>query len=252
MRPLSLALIAALLAPAAGAAAAAAEAEGTKDRALILTGVNNHDWKATTPYLKKTLEQGGYFAVDVDEDPSAPSLADPEKLKGYKVLVLNFNTNKRWAPEREANFLAFVKGGGGLVVVHAADNAFDGWDEYDKLVGGTWRSKGSSFPERGTFHPAYGTFEVKVVDPDHPITKGLDGSFKTKDEKYSNLRIQPNIRVLARAEEQGKPQPMLFVLDYGKGRVFQTALGHDLGAMQTPQFVDTLIRGARWAAGELK
>ena len=246
---LALALIAGSLVPLAGAA----EPEAAKDRALILTGVNNHDWKATTPYLKKTLEQGGYFAVDVDDDPAAPSLADPAKLKGYRVLVLNFNTNKRWSRDREANFLDFVKDGGGLVVVHAADNAFEGWDEYDKLVGGTWRSKGgSSFPDRGTFHPAYGPFEVKVVDADHPITKGLDGTFTTKDEKYSNLRLQPNIRVLARAEEQGKPQPMLFVLDYGKGRVFQTALGHDLGAMQNSQFVDTLIRGARWAAGELK
>ena len=249
MRILSLALIAALTLPAAGRAA---DADGPKDRALILTGVNNHDWKATTPYLKKTLEQGGYFTVDVDDDPAAPSLADAEKLKGYKVLVLNFNTNKRWSADREANFLDYIKGGGGLVAVHAADNAFDGWDEYDKLVGGTWRSRGSSFPDRGTFHPAYGSFEVKVVDAEHPITKGIDPTFTTRDEKYSNLRLQPNIRVLARAEEQGKPQPMLFVLDYGKGRVFQTALGHDLAAMQTPQFVDTLIRGARWAAGELK
>ena len=200
MKPISLALIAALSLPAA---ALAEDGDAPKDRALLLTGVNNHDWKATTPYLKKTLEQGGYFAVDVDEDPAVPSLADPEKLKGYKILVLNFNTNKRWSADREANFLNFIKGGGGLVVVHAADNAFDGWDEYDKLVGGTWRSRGSSFPDRGTFHPAYGSFEVKVVDADHPITKGIDPAFTTRDEKYSNLRLQPNIRILRRPRSRG-------------------------------------------------
>jgi type 1 glutamine amidotransferase len=223
-------------------------ADGEKPRVLILTGVNNHRWQETTPYLKELLEKEGVFAVDVEDDPAAPALSDKGKLKGYKALVLNFNTNKRWGPEREANFLGFVRDGGGLVVVHAADNAFDGWDEYDKLVGGTWRGKGTSFPDRGTFHPPYGPFEVAVIDRDHPITRGLGPSFATTDEKYTNLRLQDNIRVLAQAMHDGRPQPMLFVSDYGKGRMFQTALGHDLAAMKNPQFRETLARGTRWAA----
>lgn len=244
------ALLALFVAMSATGAALAEDAPSA--RALILTGENNHDWKATTPKIKGALEQGGYFAVDVSDDPEAPILSDPEKLKAYKIIVLNLNRGKRWSAEREKNFLDYVKGGGGLVVVHAANNAFDGWDDYDTLVGGTWRSKGTAFPDRGTFHPAYGPFEVKVVDPDHPITRGLEPTFTTKDEKYSNLRLQKDIHVLAQAEEGGKPQPMLFVLTSGKGKVFHTALGHDLAAMQNPQFLDTLIRGARWAAGDLE
>jgi uncharacterized protein len=224
------------------------ESRADSPRVLILTGVNNHDWKKTTPHLRETLEKAG-FAVDVSEDPSAPELEDAEGLKKYKALVLNFNTNTRWSAKRDANFLTFVRDGGGLVVVHAADNAFDGWDEYDKLVGGTWRRKGSSFPEKGTFHPRYGEFEVKVVDDKHPITKGLGPKFTTTDEKYSNLKLQDNIHVLAEAEQDGKSQPMLFVSRYGKGRMFQSALGHDLKAMSTPEFNETLTRGTRWACG---
>jgi uncharacterized protein len=219
-----------------------------KARLLLLTGENNHDWKATTPYLKKVLEDSGYFAVDVSEDPEAPVLSDAEKLKTYKAIVLNLNRGKRWPEDREKNFLDFVKNGGGLVVVHASNNAFTGWEEYDKIVGGTWRGKGTVFPEKGTFHPPYGPFEVQVVDANHPITKGIGPTFSTRDEKYSNLRLQDNIHVLAHAMEGGKPQPLIFTLDYGKGRVFHTALGHDLAAMQNPQFIDTLIRGSRWAA----
>ena len=250
MRTLLLATAATLLV-SGSSHLSAAEDDKASARALILTGVNNHDWKATTPYLKSVLEKGG-FQVDVSDDPDAPILSEPEKLENYGVIVLNLNRNPRWEATREANFLNYVRQGGGLVVVHAADNAFPGWDEYDKLVGGTWRSRGTSFPERGTFHPAYGDFEVKVVDPDHPITKGIGPTFTTRDEMYTNLKLHDNIHVLAQGDYQGKPQPLLFVSDYGKGRMFQTALGHDLNAMKTPQFVETLVRGTRWAVGGVK
>jgi type 1 glutamine amidotransferase len=241
----------ALTAASPGAARPSGDGEGSKARALILTGANNHAWKDTTAFLKKVLEESGYFEVDVADDPEAPVLADPKVLGGYQAVVLNFNRDRRWQPDREANLLKFVRDGGGLVVYHASDNAFPGWDEYDKLVGGTWRSKGTAFPERGTFHPPYGPFEVAVVDPNHPITSGIGPSFPTRDEMYTNLKLQDNIHVLAQGTYQGKPQPLLFVLSYGKGRVFQTALGHDLKAMGNPQFKDTLIRGARWAARSL-
>jgi uncharacterized protein len=250
VRTFLLAIAATLLVPGAAAPPPAERGEAPA-RALILTGVNNHDWKATTPHLEAVLVKGG-FDVDVSDDPDAPILSDPAKLGSYQALVLNLNRGPRWKAEREANLLNFVRRGGGLVVVHAADNAFPGWDEYDKLVGGTWRSKGTSFPDRGTFHPAYGDFEVKVVDPDHPITKGIGPSFSTRDEMYTNLKLHDNIHVLAQGEYQGKPQPLLFVSSYGEGRMFQTALGHDLDAMKNPQFIETLVRGTRWAAGDRK
>lgn len=220
-------------------------------RALLVTGANNHRWKDTTALLKTTLEESGFFKVDISEDPEVPAFSDPKALSEYDVIILNFNRNPRWQADREANFLNFVKEGGGLVVFHASDNAFSGWEEYDKLVGGTWRSKGTSFPERGTFHPAYGDFEVTIVDGEHPITAGLGKAFTTRDEMYSNLRLQDNIKVLAQGIFEGKPQPLLFISEYGKGRMFQTALGHDVAAMGNPKFRDTLIRGARWAAGRL-
>ena len=73
----------------------AAEADKAQARALILTGVNNHDWKATTPHLKSVLEKGG-FQVDVSDNPDAPILSEPETLAKYGVIVLNLNRNPRW------------------------------------------------------------------------------------------------------------------------------------------------------------
>lgn len=243
MRTLSLAFIAiALWTPSAPAAARA-----EKIKALLITGANNHKWQETSEVLKSVLEEDGKVSVDIADDPEAPVLSDAKKLASYDVIILNFNRGKRWTPDRETNFLSYVREGGGLVVYHAADNAFSGWDEYDKLVGGTWRSKGTSFPDRGTFHPKYGPFEVKVVDATHEITSGIE-SFTTTDEMYSNLKLQDNIHVLAQGAFEGKPQPLLFVSEYGKGKMFQTALGHDVNAMKTPQFRQSLKRGLAWAA----
>jgi type 1 glutamine amidotransferase len=234
------------------AALAAPDRPTAPARALILTGANNHNWKETTPELKSDLEDDAYFSVDVCDDPEATVLSDAKALAGYQVVVLNINRDQRWQPDRETNLLNYVRNGGGLVVFHAADNAFPGWEEFDRLVGGTWGSRGTSFPDRGTFHPAYGPFEVNVVDQEHPITAGIGSSFTTRDEMYTNLRLQSTIHVLAQGVYRGKPQPMLFISRYGQGRMFQTALGHDLNAMRNPRFKDTLIRGTRWAAGTLR
>ncbi|MFO0950822.1 MAG: ThuA domain-containing protein [Isosphaeraceae bacterium] len=242
LRPAALALLSAAFGLVSADARAADDA--AKAKALIITGANNHKWQDTTVVLKDMLEQSGFFSVDVSEDPEAPVLSEPETLAKYKVIVLNFNRGKRWEPAREENFLNYVRNGGGLLVYHASDNAFPGWDEYDRLVGGTWRSKGTAFPQRGTFHPPYGTFQVTVVDAEHPITSGLGSSFECRDEMYTNLKLADNIRVLAQGVYEKKPQPLLFVSDYGKGRMFQTALGHDVEAMKNPRFKDTLIRGA--------
>lgn len=244
MRIVSLALVVLALTPRIGTSA-----DDKSPRILILTGANNHKWQETTPFLKKLLEEQK-FVVDVVDDPSAPILSEPEKLKGYGAILLNFNHNKRWGAEREKNFLDYVKSGGGIVVVHAANNAFDGWEDYDRLVGGTWRSRGSSFPERGTFHPPYGEFEVEVTAPAHPIMKGVPRAFRTTDEKYTNLKLVGDLNVLAFALHDEKTQPMLFTLEHGKGRVFHTALGHDLNAMKNEQFQTTLIQGTRWAVGD--
>lgn len=245
MRMLCLALIAGVLSPPPHA--------GTETvRALILTGESDHAWKDTTVRLKRALEDSGYFRVDVCDDPEAPVLSDPDALRNYAVLVLNFNRAKRWDVERESNFLSYVRGGGGLVVVHAAAKSFGDWDEFGRLIGGAWRDRGTAFPNRGSFHPpTSGPIEVAVVDPNHAITAGLGSSFTVRDEMSANLKLQPDIHVLARGAFGGKPQPLIFIRHYGKGRVFQTALGHDLVAIEHPKFKDTLIRGARWAAGVL-
>ncbi len=218
-------------------------------RVLIITGENNHDWKKTTPVLDSMLKESGRFQVDVLEDLWGGVTA--ERLEPYEVLLLNFNptSGKKWSEAQAAAFLGAVgQKGKGVVVVHAANNAFPGWKEYESLLGGAWRG--------GAGHGSFHSFAVDIVDREHPITRGLPRQFRqAPDELYHGLTMEPGVRVLAvafssRARSGGtdRYEPMAWVLRYGRGRVFHTPLGHADGSMKSDGFRTLLLRGKEWAA----
>jgi hypothetical protein len=244
------------------AAQTAPPAGPPKIKTLLITGgvVGGHDWKTVSPLLKKALEDTGRFDVRVVEEFRG---GGPESLEGYDLVVLNYYDANRpefqWSDRAKNALLDYVRSGKGLVMYHFSTAAFVNWPEYEKLSGGNWR------PNNG-HHSAAHDFEVDIKDSGHPITKGLRAKFRQpNDELYANLRWQPEgtYHVLATAYDehklyQGKArqpipgdgihQPMLWTLDYGKGRVFATVLGHDGPAVKTPAFVVTFTRGAEWAA----
>jgi len=243
------------LAPLAALANPPAGAGDAPIPALIVTGENNHDWKYTTPRIRQALEETGRFTVDVTETP-AKTLADAAALAKYRVLVLHYN-GARWGEPAEANFLKAVSGGVGVTVIHAANNAFVGWTEYEKLVGDLWIS-----PITG--HGAYHAFDVHVVDREHPITRDLPDLVMHPDELYHRLVNTQNVerRVLMTAYSApdkggtGEEEPMVLVHGYGQGRVFHTPLGHVWPGEEKTQHVTwddphlrlLVARGSEWAA----
>lgn len=210
--------------------------------------------------LRTLLEQTGRFEVRVTEEFRG---AGPETLAPYDVVLLNYYESRkpelRWGERADTALMNYVRGGKGLVLYHFSAAAFDGWTEFEKMCGGNWR------PNNG-HHSARHDFKVDIKDKEHPITRGLAASYpEPNDELYANLRWQPegSFHVLATAwddhslyrpnEKQAIPgaglnQPMLWTVDYGKGRVFATALGHDPDAMKSEVFRVTLARGTEWAA----
>jgi type 1 glutamine amidotransferase len=243
-------------------------------KALIIDGQNNHDWKTTTPALKKILDETGLFSVDVATSP--PSKSDMSTFKpdfaAYRVIVSNYN-GEPWSKETQQAFEKFVRDGGGFVSVHAADNAFPEWKEYNEMIGvGGWGNRNETsgpylrlrdgkwvrdpVPGRGGSHGAQHPFLMWTREPAHPIMRGLPAEWMhTKDELYDRLRGPArNLTVLASAystrETNGsnEDEPLLMVISYGKGRVFHTALGHAMEAINCVGFATTLQRGTEWAA----
>jgi type 1 glutamine amidotransferase len=252
----------------------AAARAADKTKALIIDGQNNHSWKVTTPLLKKMLEDTGLFEVEVATSPAQGkdmSAFEP-KFSDYKVVVSNYNGDE-WSAKTKKAFVEYVKEGGGLVIVHAADNSFPKWAEYNEMIGiGGWggrtekdgpyvRVKESKvvFDTRkgaGGSHGRQHAFVVETFDTEHPITKGLPRKWlHAQDELYDRLRgPAKNLQLLATAFSDkktggtGELEPILFTMAYGKGRVFHTTLGHDDKGMKCVGFIVTTQRGTEWAA----
>ena len=245
-----------------------------KYKALIVDGQSNHKiWPITTQYLKSYLEETGLFSVDIATTPpeGGPMETYRPAFSDYDLVVSNYN-GEPWSEGAMADFEAFVDGGGGFVSVHSANNAFPEWTAYNEMIGiGGWgdrterhgpyvRLRDGEFvldntPGIGGSHGIRHEFPIDIRDAEHPITRGLPERWMhTDDELYDRLRgPAKNLNVLATAfsrvdtEGTGEHEPILMTIQYGKGRIFHTTLGHALISQRCNGFITTFQRGAEWA-----
>jgi len=271
-----------------------------KLHALIVDGQNNHGmWPKTTAMMKHYLESTELFEVDVartaftwrgenllsqyglegfTSEPTDMPQTDPDfrpEFSDYDVVISNFGFGAApWASETKAAFETWMKDGGGLVVVHAADNSFPRWVAWNEMIGlGGWGGRTEKdgpyvytndtgdiirdpFPGRGGSHGLQHEFSLVVRDRDHPITHGLPTEWlHSKDELYDRLRGPAlNMRLLATAWSDpdtggtGRHEPMMLTVRWGSGRVFHTPMGHADYSMECVGFLSVLQRGTEWAA----
>ncbi|MFN4146765.1 MAG: ThuA domain-containing protein [Runella sp.] len=270
-------------------------------KTLIIDGQNNHvQWPKITYMMKQYLEETGLFKVDVSRTyytwegdeyitqypieglPATQALKKPRmdssyrpKFANYDLVVCNFGWNAApWSDATQGDFEDFIKKGGGLVVVHAANNSFPMWPAYNRMIGlGGWGDRTEKDgpyvyydesgklikdmqPGRAGSHGAQKEFLITVRSPKHPIMKGMPLRWMhSQDELYDRLRgPAEEMEVLATAfspkDNRGtdRHEPMMMALKYGKGKIFHTALGHADYSVECVGFITCLQRGAQWAA----
>ena len=272
-----------LLIPIIGVATAMPPSAQTRIRVMILTGQSNqyHNWAVSSADIKRMLDDTGRFETTVVTSPTKGQdmSAFKPSFAGYGAVVMDYEGDDWPEPTRVA-FVEYVRSGGGLVLVHAADNAFPKWAEFLEISGvGGWGGRDEKWgpkvrwrdgamvldaktPGNAT-HPAKHDFRVVTRTPEHPIMKGLPAEWlQANDEIYSQLRgPAKNLQVLATASADqakggtGEHEPMFMTIQYGKGRVFHNTLGHVGPTDTTPPpslrsigYIVSLQRGTEWAA----
>ncbi|MGO8930417.1 MAG: ThuA domain-containing protein [Limisphaerales bacterium] len=237
----SLALVAALASTLPGTAAE----QPAKIKVLLVTGddvLPYHDWQTVSRALKETLVSSGKFEVRICEDTGV--LDSAATLGRYDLVLLDYYNAKTptLSAGAKENLVNFVKDGKGLVITHLSSASFKEWEEFHKLCGRYW-----VMGESG--HSPRGVFKAQITKTDSPITQGL-ADFEADDELYSKLQGDVPITVLVEADSDysKKTEPLVFTVEYGKGRVFHETLGHDAKAVKNPTVQKLIQRGCEWAA----
>jgi len=260
-------------------------------KALILNGQSHHGWLASSPLVKKILEQTGLFSVDIMTRP--PKGGDMSSFRpefnAYDLIVLD-DGGDPWSEPTNTAFVDYISAGGGVALFHHSCQLFPQWQEFNEIMGlGGWGKRTANVGPRlywtdgkmirdtgpGDAGACLDLRENQIIirETQHPITKGLPEKWlHTTDELYFNLRgPAENLNVLATAyvdpdaeahycesgHGSGEHEPVLFTTNYGKGRCFNSTLGHVEGgtpadartdAMECVGFIATFQRGCEWAA----
>jgi trehalose utilization protein len=249
-------------------------------KVMIIGGQNNHDWKKSTPFMKELLDKSDRFDTVVDNAPESDASASDwnawrPQFKDFDCIVLDYN-GQMWPNQVKQDFVDYIAGGGGAIVIHAANNSFNGWKEFEQMVGLLWRDPKSGYSlyvddhgkvvrvepgeGRGMGHGSQYDWVMTTQESDHPITKGMPLHWMhKKDELYHGQRgPAENIHILLSAYSDpaperrgtGKNEPIVWWVPFGKGKVVTNLIGH-VGSLQTMQCVGfkvLLYRGIEWVA----
>ena len=269
-------------------------------KALIVDGQNNHVmWPKISKMMSDYLEETGEFEVDIERtkylwqgkdylpeyalsDKNYELLEEAKQdsdyhpnFSDYDVVISNFGWNAAdWPEETQKSLEKYVNNGGGLVIIHAANNSFPEWTEFNKMIGlGGWGGRNEKdgpyvyyndsdelivdkSEGRGGSHGPQHEYLIQIRDNGHPITKGMPVEWlHAQDELYDRLRgPAENMQVLATAysseDMKGteRHEPMLMTIQYGEGRIFHTPMGHADYSVECVGFIISLQRGCEWAA----
>jgi len=177
---------------------------------------------------------------------------DPGVLAAARVLALFTIGETPWSDVQRSVILERLRSGElAVLAIHSATDSCYGWDEYGAVVGARFEG-----------HPWTQDVDLDVVEPDHPATHHLGGTWRWRDEVYQFRDLRPDARVLLRVPDDQldlsapgakRPDfgfPLAWCFTEGRGRVSSTSLGHFPSAWESPAYLRHLSGSLAWALGD--
>lgn len=207
-----------------------------KKALVVWGGWNGHTPKECADLFAPWLREKGF---EVQVSTTLDSYKDREMMMSLS-LVVPIWTMGQIANEQEKGLLEAVASGVGIAGWHGGMcDSFRNNTEYQWMTGGQWVA------HPGGCIPSY---RVRIVQPNHPITRGLKDFTMLNTEQYY-MHVDPSNDVLATTTfESGCVMPQAWTRTWGKGRVFYTALGHTHKDFGIPEALEIVRRGMLWAS----
>lgn len=217
---------------------------GKTVKVLLITGGHGYDTVNFNLMMKKLPVAYDHYA-----HPNAHEMLKAANVAKYDVVLL-YDMPKEIAEEARQDFIAMLREGKGLVVLHHAFCSYDFWPEYTKIVGGRyhhfpWMKDGAEQAPSTYEHDV--DLAVKVEDTGHPITKGI-ADFRIIDEVYGGTEILPTVHPLLSTDNPASGRLVAWTNAYANSRIATITLGHDRQSWENPAFTRLLSQAILWAA----
>ncbi len=252
-----------------------ASAKPQKPRKLLVVNLNVRDGKvvkghASIPCSNYAIElmgeKTGAYETVVSNDIE---MFKPENIKQFDAVCFNNTVGVLFEdPQLKKSLLDFVYGGGGFIGIHAVAATFAQWPDYHfwpefgEMLGG--------YEDGGHPWQAHETIAIKIDDPEHPVNAAFGRKgFEITDQAFqfrhgysrdklrvlvsidtAKMDMSPSRRFLPERQKD-KDFPFSWVKNYGRGRVFFTAFGHNAETFWNPLFLKHLLDGTQFALGDL-
>lgn len=211
-----------------------------------------HDSIATSRQALESIaaRSSGTLEVVSTEDLS---LLSAENLRNFDVVFFFTSGELALTERQKQDFLAFVRDGKAFGGAHSATDTLYGWAEYGDLIGGYFDG-----------HPWAQEARIDIEDSAHPTMKDLSSPFRVTEEIYQFRDFsRDRVRVLMTLDTSSVDLKapgvnrtdgdfaLAWCRNYGRGRVFYTALGHFDETWNDPRFQSMLLNALLWLAGDV-
>lgn len=219
------------------------DAAERKTRVLVVTGGHGFEKE---PFFK-LFKDNPDITCRAIEHPKAHAFLAAEAAKDWDVLVL-YDMYQPITEEAIGDFVARLKEGKGLVILHHAIASYQKWPEYAKIIGAKYYLEDTvvdGVEKKRSEWQHDVKIPIQVADPNHPVTKGLK-DFVIHDETYNLFDVASENHVLLTGNHPLSNKVLAWAKTYEKSRVVYIQLGHDHFAYEDPNYIRLVRQAIQW------
>ncbi len=220
----------------------------SNEKKLILIITGGHDFEEEAFFKMFQAFEGIEYQLAVQ--PLANNVYSSDSISKYDALVF-YDMIQDISEVQKKAYIAMLEKGKGLVFLHHSLASYQDWPEFVSIMGGKYLlepiEKDGQIVAPASDYNHDMEIPVKVVDKDHPVTKGIS-DFVIHDETYGKTKTIPSIHPLLITHHPLNGENIAWTNFYKNSRIVYLQFGHDHFAFENPDFRKLLKQSIEWVS----